>query len=179
MSINDPWDFKIDTAGSGSTINWGDSTSSSNITWTTGTITAGSSSNWWIDSNPGYSITADVNVWSTPKSVREQIADAKATDELKVEHGLEEFHIVLEHDLSDWLDNPAAYLFLTRAEMECAKRYGIQAREVSSPEEFNAMLCAIEDKNAKLTLSVSGETYETIEDLRKDYLVLKLAGVEE
>ena len=111
-----------------------------------------------------------------PKTITEQLNDIKELEALKEEHGLENFHIAIEHN--NTILSPK-YVFLTDNEMSFLKKYSIPINEIKDTISFTLMLAAIENKTASLKLAGTCELYETLEDLRKDHLVLKLACIKE
>lgn len=113
--------------------------------------------------------------YDPPVDITEHLANIKAVEALKKEHGLEDFHIAIENPSTYF---QAKYVFLTNTEMADLKKYSIPVNEIKDPYNFNTMLDNIKNKSAKLVLAGTCEAYDNLDDLRKDHMILQLAGIE-
>lgn len=104
-------------------------------------------------------------------SLKEQIQELKKLEDLKFKYKVQDFHIVL--DVLSF-----NYLFLTNSEVELLDKYKIPDNEIQTAMLFEGMLTCLEKKLAKAILICSDTEYDNLEDLVKDYLVLKISGVE-
>lgn len=102
-------------------------------------------------------------------SIIDRFEQIEMVEKAKLNLGLEDFCIFNEGN---------KYLFLTLKEMELFRKYNFKDKQLDNSLEFDNMLIAINLKMCKLFLNLTKIEYDTIEDLRKDYLVLKLSGIE-
>lgn len=163
-SLNNQYQFAQQTVNSNNLGNWQFITPSTSNTITTSGTT--------LTPNYGYTIPSAYTTYgfnNHNKSVYERLQDLKTVEKLKKDYGLEDFHIIFDyHNLAP------EYVFLTEEEMVYFKKYSVGIKEVMDPYEFDAMMAS---KSYVFVLGSTGEKYKDIEELRKDYMVLKLAGI--
>ena len=109
------------------------------------------------------------DIYGFSDGIDEKIRFIKEVEALKIEHKVEDFHIIFD----------GKYFFITEQEMDLLKKYSVSFTEIADMHSFNIMLKRLQEKTHKAVLTLSGGEYTDLEDLRKDYLVLKLSGIDE